>query len=191
MKKASIKITYNAPVILTFSLISLVVVFIGTYINEEVVRRYFMIYRAPLTDIFTWFRFVSYVFGHGGWGHFIGNFSYILLLGPLVEEKYGSENLLKMMVISTLVSGLVHFIFFPRVALCGASGIVFMLIIMSSVTSVRRGEIPITLIIAFFIYLAGEVYDAVVVSDNISQLTHIIGGLCGVFFAMRYRTGRK
>ena len=190
MKKFRIRITYNSPVILTFSLISLIVVFVGTYIDFTVVEKYFMVYRAPLTDPFTYFRFVSYIFGHSGWSHFLSNFSYILLLGPLVEEKYGSERLLSMIGISALVGGLANFIFFPNVALCGASGIVFMLIIMSSVTSVSRGDIPITLILVIVIYLAEEIYNAFFIVDNISQFTHIIGGLCGAFFGMKYGRGR-
>lgn len=184
MKRFRIKISYNSPVILTFSLLAFVVMFIGTYFDYAIVQKYFMVYRAPLTDPFTYFRFFSYILGHSGWEHFMGNFSYILLLGPMVEEKYGSEKLLKMIVISAFIGGLVNFILFPHVRLCGASGIVFMLIIMSSITSISKGDIPITLILVIGIYLAGEVYSAFFVSDNISQLTHILGGLCGAFFGL-------
>ena len=44
---------------------------------------------------------------------------------------------------------------------------------------VRNGVIPITLILVAVCYLGGELWDAIFVNDNVSQLTHIIGGLCG------------
>ena len=193
MKRFKIKISYNSPVILTFSLIAFIVMFIGTYIDTNFVRKYFMVYRTSLLDPLTYFRVFSYCLGHSGWAHFMNNFTYILLIGPLVEEKYGSEKLLKVLVITALVGGLVNIIFFPRVALCGASGIVFMLIILSSITSITKGDIPITFLLICGIYLYREVYNAIFVSDNISQLTHILGGLCGAFFGLTqgHRRSRK
>lgn len=191
MKKFKIKISYNSPVILSFSLLSLIVVFIGTYINYRFVEEYFMVYRSSLFSVATYFRMFSYVLGHSGWTHFISNFSYILLLGPMVEEKYGSEKTLIMILITAFVGGLVHFIFFPYVRLCGASGIVFMLIILSSITSVSKGDIPLTLILVVMIYMAGEIYNAFFVADNISQITHILGGVCGAVFGMPIKKGKN
>ena len=89
--------------------------------------------------------------------------------------------------LAALVSGLVQFLFFPGSALLGASGIVFMMIVLSSLAGMREGAIPLTLILVVFIYLGGEIVDAVTVRDNVSQLTHIVGGLCGagLGFAMK------
>ena len=41
-------------------------------------------------------------------------------------------------------------------------------------------------------YLGQEIYDAIFVVDGISQITHIIGGICGTVlgFAMRKGKGR-
>ena len=64
-------------------------------------------------------------------------------------------------------------------ALLGASGIVFMMILLSSFGGGRNGTIPTTLILVAVFYLGGELWDAIFVRDNVSQLTHIIGGLCG------------
>ena len=81
--------------------------------------------------------------------------------------------------LTAFVSGLVQFIFFPATALLGTSGIVFMMIVLSSLAGMRNGSIPLTLIVVVILYLGGEIVDAVTAQDNISQLTHIIGGLCG------------
>ena len=53
---------------------------------------------------------------------------------------------------------------------------------VSSLAGMRNGAIPLTLILVVVLYLGGEVVDAVSVNDNVSQLTHIIGGLCGAGF---------
>ena len=46
--------------------------------------------------------------------------------------------------------------------------------------------IPLTLILVVVLYLGGEVVTAATAQDSISQLTHIVGGLCGAIlgFAM-------
>ena len=80
----------------------------------------------------TYLRFFTHVLGHIGWAHFIGNASYLLLLGPLLEEKYGSKAILEIIGVTALVTGLINYIFFPHVALCGASGVAFAFIVLSS-----------------------------------------------------------
>ena len=88
------------------------------------------------------------------------------------------------------VTGLVEMVFFPGYALMGASGIVFMLIVLSSLSGMRDGRIPLTLILVAVFYLGGEVLRALTVNDNISQLTHVIGGVCGGVFGYSM-AGRK
>ena len=80
---------------------------------------------------------------------------------------------------TALVTGIVNFLFFPGVQLLGASGVVFALILLSSFTSIREGEIPLTFILVALIYLGEQVYQGIFVQDNVSNLTHILGGLVG------------
>ena len=84
----------------------------------------------------------------------------LLVVGPPLEEKYGSRRLLVCIAITALVSGLVQFLLFPGAALLGASGIVFMMIVLSSLAGMREGAIPLTLILVVILYLGGEVVDA-------------------------------
>ena len=88
---------------------------------------------------------------------------------------------------TALVSGMVHWLFFPGTALMGASGIVFMMIAMSSLSGMRDGCIPLTLILVLALYLGGEIVDGITLADNVSQLTHIIGGVCGAFLGISMR----
>ena len=120
----------------------------------------------------------------------MGNMLLLLLVGPPLEEKYGSRTLLLTIVVTALVTGLVQFIFFPQTALLGASGVVFMMIVLSSFTEMKKGGIPITLILVVVFYLGGELVDGLKNTDNISQLTHIVGGVCGMVFGFTLR-GRK
>ena len=177
MKK--LRIQYNSPVVLSFALLSLLALILGRLTGGWTTRALFCVYRAPLTDPLTYVRMVGHVLGHSGYAHYMGNMTLLLVIGPPMEEKYGSGRLLGCILFTALVSGLVQFIFFPGTALLGASGIVFMMIVLSSLAGMREGTIPLTLILVVLIYLGGEIVDAVTVRDNVSQLTHIVGGLCG------------
>ena len=180
-----LRIQYNAPVVLTFSLFSLGALLLGMATGERSIWLLFCVYRAPLTDPLTYVRMFGHVLGHAGYSHFISNIMLLLVVGPPLEEKYGSRRLLVCILLTALVSGLVQFVFFPGTALLGASGIVFMMIVLS-LAGMREGAIPLTLILVVVLYLGGEVVDAVTAQDSVSQLTHIVGGLCGAVlgFAM-------
>ena len=172
-------IQYNAPVVLTFSLLSLGALLLGMATGGRSTGLLFCVYRAPLTDPLSYVRLFTHVLGHGGYSHFMGNIMLLLVVGPPLEEKYGSRRLLGCIALTALISGLVQVLLFPSTALLGASGIVFMMIVLSSLAGMREGAIPLTLILVTVLYLGGEVVDAVAARDNVSQLTHIVGGLCG------------
>ena len=127
----------------------------------------------------TYVRLFTHVIGHVSFAHLLGNMSYILLLGPMLEEKYGWKNLLAVMLVTAAVTGLIHNLLFPRTYLLGASGIVFAFILLTSFTEVREGEIPLTFILVAVIYLGQQVWEGIAAKDDISNLTHIIGGLVG------------
>ena len=109
----------------------------------------------------------------------MGNIMMILVVGPLLEEKYGSSNILFVILSTALVTGIVNFVFFPNVQLLGASGVVFAFILLSSLTSIAEGKIPITFILVAIIYIGEQVYSGIFINDNVANLTHIIGGLVG------------
>lgn len=138
-----------------------------------------MTYHSSLCSPLTYVRFLTHVFGHEGWQHFIGNMAYILLLGPMLEEKHGSLKIVGVIAVTALVTSVVNYVFFWNTALCGASGVVFAFILMASFTSFREGEIPITFILVAAIYLGQQIYDGIVLQDNISNMAHILGGIVG------------
>ena len=177
MKK--LKITFNSPVVLGFIFLSLAILILGFVTLGKSNELLFMTYHSALTNPLTYVRFFTHVLGHSGWEHYIGNAAYILLLGPLLEEKYGSKKLLQVILITAVVTGLVNYILFPTVALCGASGVVFAFILLTSFTSFKNGEIPLTFILVAVIFLGQQVYEGVFLQDNISNLSHVLGGIIG------------
>ena len=181
------KIKLNSPLVLGFVFLSLAAMLLNILTHGASNQLVFMTYRSSLSDPLTYVRFFGHVLGHSGWQHFIGNMSYILLLGPMLEEKYGAKRLLGVIALTAVITGVVNFIFFPNIAICGASGVVFAFILMTSFTSFRKGEIPITFILVAIVYLGQQIYDGLFVQDNISNMAHIVGGVVGAVsgFVMR------
>ena len=177
--RKKLDISFNSPIVLTFSMICLAALIMGTLTGGITNDLLFSVYRSSLASPFTYLRFIGHVFGHVGWEHFIGNITLLLLIGPMLEEKYGSKNILFVILATAVITGLVNFIFFPHVHLLGASGVVFAFILLSSFTSISDGKIPLTFLLVLIIYMGGQVYDALFVKDNVSNLTHIIGGGVG------------
>lgn len=177
--KKKFKITFNAPMTLGFVGICFVVTMIGIITSGGSTRLLFMTYHSSLANPLTYLRFFTHVFGHAGWSHFIGNASYLLLLGPMLEEKHGSKELLEVIVITAFVPALINYIFFPHIGLLGASGVVFAFILLASFTGFEEGEIPLTFILVTVIFIGQQVYEGIAYKDNISHMGHIVGGMLG------------
>lgn len=174
-----VQIFYNSPVILGFTAICFLALIFNLLTKGIANNLIFSVYRSSWLSPFTYIRFLGHIFGHANWDHFLGNMMLILVVGPLLEEKYGSKNLIFIIIATALVTGLVHFIFFPQIQLLGASGIVFAFILLSSFTSFREGTIPLTFILVAIIYIGGQIYNGLFVQDNVANLTHILGGMVG------------
>lgn len=181
-KKGKIRITFNSPVLLTFVLLCVIATALGEVSGGIITEKFFMTYHASLKHPGTWMRFITYIFGHAGWSHLVGNASYLLLLGPMLEEKYGSRMMIEIIGITAIVTAVINFVFFPRVGLCGASGIVFAFILLASFTGVKDREIPLTFILVAVIFIGQQIYEGIAISDNVSNMAHIVGGICGAIF---------
>jgi len=128
---------------------------------------------------------VTHVAGHASLEHLLGNLTFVLLLGPIIEEKYGSRQLLYMILFTAFITGVINILFF-QTGLMGASGIVFMMILLVSFTNVNAGEIPVTFILVALLFIGKELLNSVG-ANQISESAHIIGGFCGSFFGFRMR----
>ena len=192
-KRKGLKISFNSPAVLVFALICVVAQVLNQVTHGASNLTLFSVYRASLANPLTYVRCVTHVFGHADWGHLMNNLMLLLILGPMLEEKYGTVNLVVVMAVTAVVTGIVNMLFFPGIALLGASGIVFAMILLSSITSAEAGTVPLTFIIVAVVYIGQQVYQGLFVADNISQMGHIVGGLVGSvlgFVMNRHSMGR-
>ena len=173
------RLAFNSPAVLGFAGVCLLAMVLNLLTDGASNRALFSVYRAPLTNPLTWLRMVCHVFGHADWNHLLNNMMYVLLVGPMLEEKYGSVNLMLVMLATALLTGLANFIFFPGTMLLGASGIVFALILLSSISRTEGGAIPVTFILVAILYIGQQVWQAITVRDNVSYMAHIAGGAVG------------
>lgn len=179
-RKHKFIITLNAIAVLVFVLLCFIATLLGQVFGEAVPRRFFSVYHSSLKDPLTYLRFFTHVLGHADWGHFFGNASFLLILGPMLEEKHGSKTLIEIMTITAVVTGIVYYVAFPKGGpLLGASGIVFAFIILASFTGFHEGEIPLTFILVAIIYIGDQLVQGLTVKDNVSNMSHIIGGAVG------------
>jgi len=187
------RIKYNAPTVLTFSLLCVLFLYLSKTIFPGLIENLFVV---PQKDSFNpgflihWITIITHVMGHGDWSHLFSNIIFILVIGPMLEENYGSKPLLLMIFITALVTGVLNILFFPN-PLMGASGVVFMMILLSSFTNFNRGEIPLTFIFVLILFMGEQIMKLLNSEEsNISYFAHIIGGLCGSFFGF-FRMTRK
>ena len=176
------RIKFNSPVILSFVFISLISLLLGLVTNNASTKLFFSVYRSSPINPLTYIRLFTHVLGHIDWSHYINNMLIILVVGPLLEEKYGSANIVLIIITTAFFSGIANMIMFPQTKLLGASGVVFAFILLSSITSFDQGKIPLTFLLVAVIYIGGQILSAIMVQDNISNTTHIIGGIIGSVF---------
>ena len=178
-EKKKLKLSFNSPIVLGFTILCVVVLIVDMLTLGASTNALFSVYRSSLLNPLTYIRFFGHVLGHADWSHVFGNIMMLLVVGPLLEEKYGSSNILFVILTTAFVTGLSNFIFFPHIQLLGASGVVFAFILLASMTSIKEGKLPLTFILVAVLYIGEQIYSGIFIHDNVSNLTHIIGGAVG------------
>jgi membrane associated rhomboid family serine protease len=177
------KIKYNSPTVLTYAFLSAIVLLLSQLFFHTLTQEWFMVPGKGRFDhllIRHWITLFTHVIGHASWNHLLNNFAFILLIGPMLEISYGSLSLLLMIAVTALVTGTLN-VFLFRTALLGASGVVFMMILLASFTNFTEGEIPLTFILVLALYLGRELFNSFS-ENNVSEFAHIAGGFCGSLF---------
>jgi membrane associated rhomboid family serine protease len=183
------KISFNAPITLFFAIIAALELLLNL-LTQGKVGAYFV---AP--GSFNDFTLtvlsgsVLHIFGHASFEHFVGNITFILLLGPILEEKYGSRSLFVMILVTAVATATVNALLFSH-GIIGASGIVFMMIILSSYVNVRSGAIPATFILIMILFV-GKEFALSFTASNISHFAHIFGGCLGGIFGTIFSQPKK
>lgn len=175
---AGFRITFNSPVILSFTFLACAVLVADYFMLGKIIPAFFTAH--AVRGVMDVPQLVTYVLGHADWTHLINNFTFILILGPALEEKYGAPTLLSMIAVTAITSALAS-VYVLDVGLKGASGIVFMMILLSSFTNSKAGTLPLTFVLVAPLFLAKELV-AGFRDDNVSQFAHVAGGVIGAIF---------
>ena len=85
-----------------------------------------------------------------------------------------------MLLITSLVIAFYNIIF-TNCSILGASGNVYMLIVLSSFANISDGKIPITVLLIFIFYIISEVKKKVLSGrkDKTYHDGHLLGAVCG------------
>ena len=190
-RPARLRVSFNSPAVLCFAFLCLLAQILNIATAGAANRVLFSVYRSSPLNPLTWLRCALHVLGHASWSHLTGNMMTLLILGPMLEEKYGTRDLALVMLATAVVTGLVNMLFFPSVRLLGASGIVFAMILLSSITCTEDGSVPLSFLLVAALYIGQQVFDGLFTRDSVSQITHIAGGAVGTILGFAMNRGRK
>lgn len=187
--KLNIKFTFDAPVTLAFSAISLVLFLINTFVCKGKLTEVFL--ASPTvsggelpfvtSNFLSYLRLIFYVFSANTASALMTNLIFILLLGPSMEERYGSVVIGIMIIFSALFSGVLNACF-CKTSLQGAIAVVFMMIFLNSFMSFSKKKIPVSFLAVFILFIVRECFGKSA-DEMVGILIGIAGGLCGSLFA--------
>lgn len=131
----------------------------------------------------TWYvSMLGYIFGHASLDQLLGNISLLLILGPIIELKFGTQRFVWMTIITALVTGIIHTLLWDN-SLFGFSGIAFMYIVLSTLLNIRNREIPFTFILVLALYFTYFCMESLATLDTkVSHFAHLFGGAMGAFW---------
>lgn len=178
------RITVKAPLTIIFTITTVVFYFL-LQTNGPIPRVFVLHGDLQFDNPLFYPSLVMYTMGHVSINHMVGNLSLFLLLGHIIEKRYGSRKMFFMLTITGALTALVHIALFDH-KLIGASGLVFMMIVLSSLVDIRAKEVPISFILIVLLFIGKEVVESFE-SDAVSQFAHIFGGVMGAFFGFYYK----
>lgn len=140
---------------------------------------------VQITEWEWYLSLVGYIFGHSSFEHLLGNMSLLLILGPIIELKYGTQRFVFMSILTAFITGLLHTLLWDN-GLLGFSGLVFMYIVLSTLLNIRNREVPFTFILVVVLYFGMEIISSLK-DTQISHFAHLFGGAMGAFWGFSKR----
>ncbi len=201
MAKKKFKFLFDSPVSIIFVLLTVAVfvadIFLKGKITElactcrsmKVAENAFNI-RNPMDYV----RVLAHVFGNENWNQILINSTIMLLLGTTLEERYGSKIVTLMAIIASVVSGVLT-VCAPPMMNCGADSILFMFIILASLTALAKKTVSFSWLLVFAAFTAQKIYTLnneqifarisydsgfmQILQNNLPVFISLAGGLCG------------
>ena len=188
-KKLKLKFEYDSPVMLTFAFLTLIIFILDTFAFKGKLKDTWLFtptaaggaFPFSFSDFPSILRLFIHVFGYDEASVLICNLIFILLLGPAMEERYGSVIIGIMIFVSALFSGVLNACFCQN-AVCGAEPVVFMLILLWTMMQLSRSKISASAIAVIALFVTMLVFRK---NPNglVGLIVTIAGGLCGSLFA--------
>lgn len=174
----------DAPLTLSFCLLCIIVQSLAFFFGDKITMNYFAVpswNRFYIYKPISYFTMFTQTIGHSTWSHLYGNIVHILLVGPACEREFGMFSMIKIMSWTAVVSSLTHILLGPSNTLqLGASGIVFMFILLNSLLDARAGRIPLTFLCQVTLWCYKEIFAHLFSSTSgVSHLAHLSGALVG------------
>jgi hypothetical protein len=140
------------------------------------------IFEAPWT-------LLTYMFLHADFEHLFYNMFALLLFGLMLEGVIGSRNFLKVYFLSGMFAGIGSLLFYE--ASIGASGAVYGIIgalaVLRPMMFVISFGVPLPMVVAAFVWVAGDIMGFFLPSGNIAYMAHIFGITAGAAYGFSLR----
>ncbi|HWA27486.1 MAG TPA: rhomboid family intramembrane serine protease [Lacunisphaera sp.] len=139
---------------------------------------------AALASPLTWLRLIAWPFVHVDTAHLLGNMMLFLLLSPGLEAKQGWVEYCFCLLVTSVIIGVGHLTFGANgAALIGASGWVFMMILLATFSAGEPGTISVPTLVVAALFGWQEIRAAFSPSP-VSQFAHLLGGACGLVYGL-------
>lgn len=186
-KKIKIKFSYDSPVSLSFAIITVLIFVLNSFVLKGKLTPFFTAPTAAggafpfkFNEIASYLRLVFFQFGYNDLSLLFADLIIILLLGQILEERYGSLIVGLMMFFSSLFSGVLNACFYNN-SLFGAGSIVMMMIFLNALTSISKKKVSILSLVTIALLICREVFSKS--NGLIGFLIVLAGGVCGSMFA--------
>ena len=183
----SLKVSYDAPVTLSFVIICALFFLLNTYVIKN--GALLKVLASPTTQAgalpfiakqpVSYLRLLLYIFGAGDASVLITNLILIMLLGPAMEERYGSVIIGIMIFVSALFSGVLNACF-CEASLVGAVPVVSMMIFLNAFMSFSKKKFPLSFVAVMVFFVVLQIVSG---AGAVKIIICIAGGLCGSLFA--------
>lgn len=188
-KKLNLKFSYDAPVSQTFVILSFVIFLIDLFALKFKLNTTYLISPTSsqgvlpfvFSDPLSWARIFLYIFGGKDQVVLVTNLLLVILIGPTMEERYGSVIIGIMFFVSALFSAVLNTLVCKN-GMSGCGSVVFMLLILNAMMFFTKKTISATSITMIVLFVCREFF---IKNDNgiAGSLITLAGGLCGSLFA--------
>lgn len=186
----------KAPVTLVFGIISVVLFALNFWAAKGKWTELFLMSPAAEGNLAfsfkgaaSYFRILCYSFSAVSWEVLITNILFVYLLGPAMEEKYGSVILAIMMLVAAVFSGVLNSCF-CKAGIQGCASIIYLLVFISFFTSFTNRKLSINFVLILALFIAREFL--IKNPNGIAGVgVNFAGGICGSLLAFLAIPRRK